>query len=88
MSGVEILATEEVAVAWESFNWNTFLAFVIGTVCLTLIFSIIVGLVERDIEIALVSFLVVTIAVSAIIGTTVGITTAEPTEIKLSIRLL
>ena len=25
MSGVEILATEEVAIAWESWNWEGFL---------------------------------------------------------------
>ena len=67
MTGVEILATEEVAIAWESWNWKGFLL----TVGLVFFVSIIAGVLSStsdDWELGVTIFLIVFIAGSALFG--------------------
>ena len=87
MSGVEILATEEVAVAWASWNWKGFLL----TVGLCLLVGIIAGIlagVSEDWELGVIIFLVVFIAGGALFGTMVGCSTGEPTEYETQYKVV
>ena len=79
MSGVEILATEEVAIAWESWSWEGFLS-TIGLVFLvTLIVSVLVGVLD-DWRLGATIFLIAFIAGGSLFGTLVGRTSGEPVE--------
>ena len=87
MSGVEILATEEVAIAWENWNWKGFLL----TVGLMLFVSIIAGMLtgaSDDWGLGVTVFLIVFIAGSAIFGTFVGCTTGKPTEYETQYKVV
>ena len=79
MSGVEILATEEVAIAWASWNWKGFLL-AVGLCLLVGIIAGILASISDDWELGVIIFLVVFIAGSALFGTLVGCTTDEPIE--------
>ena len=87
MEGIEILATEEVAIAWESFNWHNFWVAVIAGICFGLMFSIIAGLVENDNTLALVLFIIMSI-VSVFFGIAIGKNTGEPIEYKTQYQVL
>lgn len=72
MEGVRILASEEVAVAWETWNWEAFwiavgIFFVIG-----LVSGIIFGLQEQEFSAFLIMSLTMFIAGSAIFGLVAG----------------
>lgn len=86
MSGVEILATEEVAIAWESWNWKGFL-FTIGICFLVAIVAGILG-VSDDWKLGVTIFLVVFVAGSALFGTLIGCTTGEPTEYETQYKVV
>ena len=87
MSGVEILATEEVAIAWASWNWKGFLL----TVGLCFLVAIVAGVlagVSDDWELGVIIFLVVFIASGALFGTLVGFTTGEPIGYKTQYKVV
>lgn len=90
MEGVRILASEEVPIAWETWNWEAFwiavgLFFVIG-----LVSGIIFGLQEDEFIAGLILFLVMFFLGSLICGTIFGIgiqgnVTAYETQYKVII---
>ena len=87
MSGVEFLATEEVAVAWASWNWKGFLL----TVGLCLLVGIIAGILtgaSDGWELGVTIFLIVFIVGSALFGTMVGCSTGEPTEYETQYKVV
>ena len=87
MSGVEILATEEVAIAWASWNWKEFLL----TVGLCFFVAIIAGILagaSDDWELGVTIFLVVFVAGSALFGTLTGCTTGEPIEYETQYKVV
>lgn len=87
MSGVEILATEEVVVAWESWNWEGFLT----TVGICFLVAIVAGLltgVSDDWGLGITIFLIVFLAGGALFGTLVGRTTGEPTEYETQYKVI
>jgi hypothetical protein len=87
MSGVEILATEEVAVAWESWNWEGFLV-TVGICFLVAIVAGILAGVSDDWELGVIIFLIVFIAGSALFGTLIGCTTGEPIECEIQYKVV
>jgi hypothetical protein len=87
MSGVEILATEEVAIAWASWNWRGFLSTVGLVFFVTLIVSILAG-VSDDWRLGVTIFLIAFIAGSALFGTLVGRTSGEPTEYETRYKVV
>lgn len=87
MSGVEILATEEVAIAWASWNWKGFLL----TVGLCFFVAIIAGIltgISDDWGLGVTIFFVIFIAGSALFGTLVGRTTGEPIEYETQYKVV
>lgn len=87
MSGVEILATEEVVVAWESWNWEGFLT----TVGLCFLVAIIAGIlagVSDDWELGVTIFLIIFLAGGALFGTLVGCTTGDPIEYETQYKVV
>lgn len=87
MSGVEILATEEVAIAWESWNWEGFLLVVIIAFFVAVIAGVLAG-VSDDWKLGVAVFLIVFIAGGALFGTLVGRTTGEPTEYETQYKVI
>ena len=89
MEGVRILASEEVAVAWETWNWQAFwiavgLVFVIG-----LIAGIIFGLQEADFVAGLILFLAMFFAGSIIFGLFIGFGfKCEPTAYETHYKVI
>lgn len=88
MTGVEILATEEVAVAWASWNWNNFLiavglAFFVGAIV-----GVLSGIIEYDKFMGIAVFLSVFIIGGVLFGTIVGANTGEPTEYKTQYKVI
>ena len=87
MSGVEILATEEIAAAWGSFNWNNFwMVFAVG-ICLALFCGVMFGLNENNFVVACIMFTVIAIIVCGVFGPIIGKATAEPTEYKTQYKV-
>lgn len=87
MSGVEILATEEVAVAWANWNWKGFLV----TAGLCFLVGIIAGIltgVSDDWELGVIIFFVVFIIGSALFGTLAGCATGEPIEYETQYKVV
>ena len=87
MSGVEILATEKVAIAWANWNWKGFLL----TVGLVLFVGIIVGILvgaSDDWRLGVTIFLIVFITGSVSFGTLVGCTTGEPIEYETQYKVV
>lgn len=87
MSGVEILATEEVAIAWANWNWRGFLL----TVGLCFLVAIVVGILagaSDDWELGITIFLIVFIVGGALFGAFVGYATGEPTEYETQYKVV
>ena len=87
MNGVEILATEEVAVAWANWNWKGFLSTIVLVFVITAIFSIVAGIIDGA-NMGIVVFLASFIIGSALFGTLVGLTTGEPTEYETQYKVV
>ena len=79
MTGVEILATEEVAVAWASWNW---LAFFGGIVIVAGLFAIIGALVGsvNGVQDGWICFIAGSLIGGLILGVSMGTSLVEPTE--------
>ena len=87
MSGVEILATEEVAIAWAGWSWKGFLL----TVGLCFLVGIIAGIlagISDDWELGTIIFFVTFVVGSALFGTLVGCTAGEPIEYKTQYKVI
>lgn len=87
MIGVEILATEEVAIAWASWNWKGFLT----TVGICFLVAIVVGGLTgatEDWGLGITIFLIIFLAGGALFGTLVGRTTGEPTEYETQYKVV
>lgn len=87
MSGVEILATEEVVVAWESWNWEGFLL----TVGLGFLVAIVAGIltgVSDDWGLGVTVFLIIFLVGSALFGTLVGRATGDPIEYETQYKVI
>ena len=80
MNGVEILSSEEVAIAWETFNWSAFGAVVIVMFVIALVAGVAVGLKEQEWWAFWAMFIILFTVGSLIAGLTVGFNTGEPTE--------
>lgn len=87
MNGVEILAIEEVAVAWKNFNWTNFWIALIAFAAAALIISIFAWIYEEDFTAGLLVFVLSTVFFGGLISGTVGIVSAEPTEYKTQYKV-
>ena len=56
MTGVEILSTAEVAIAWSGFNWTVFLGVMTISFVLAVVFGTIAALTGKDIILGAVIF--------------------------------
>lgn len=87
MSGVEILTSNEVAVAYEKFNWSNFWI-AIGLIAgIAIVAGLIVGVVEYDCEIGVMLSVIVFIVFTVIIGIPVGGLTCEPTKYETQYKI-
>ena len=87
MIGVEILATEEVAITWASWNWEGFLT----TVGLCFLVAIAAGILTGatdDWGLGITIFLIIFLAGGALFGTLVGRTTGEPIEYETQYKVI
>jgi hypothetical protein len=87
MSGVEILATEEVAVAWASWNWKGFLL----TVWICFFVAVIAGILagaSDDWKLGVIIFFMVFIVGGMFFGTFVGCNSGEPTEYETRYKVV
>lgn len=80
IEGVEILAAEEVASAWEGWNWTSFWIVVGIAFIAAVITGLVSGLNDQSVGFGLVMFAVMLVFISAIFGVLVATTTGEPTE--------
>lgn len=87
MIGVEILAAEEVAIAWESWNWEGFLLVVGLCFLVAVIVGILAGVTE-DWGLGVMIFLMIFIAGGAFFGTLIGTTTGEPIEYETRYKVV
>lgn len=88
MSGVEILAFEEVACAWESWNWQSFWI----AVAIVFIISIIAGFIfacqEGSIGAGLLMFGCMLIGVGSLLGIIAGKKCVDPTEYETQYKVI
>ena len=87
LNGVEILTSNEVAIAWASWNWANFWLIVGIAFGIALLVGFIAGLSEMDIEFGLGIFLTIFVVGSGIIGIIVGATTGEPTAYETQYKV-
>lgn len=79
MEGIEILATEEVAVAWTSWNWLGFFGGVVIAVGVFALIGNLIGLTEGA-ENGWICFIAGSIIGGAILGISMGANLVEPIE--------
>ena len=79
MTGVEILATEEVVCAWASWNWLAFLGGVIIAMLVFLLVGILVGSIEGS-ETGWICFIAGSIIGGLVLGISMGTNLGEPIE--------
>ena len=87
MSGVEILASNEVAIAWASWNWTSFLVIVGIAFGVALFVGFVAGLAEMDISFGLFIFIMIFVIGSGLFGVCIGFTTGEPTEYETQYKV-
>lgn len=88
MSGVEILASNEVAIAWASWNWTNFWIVIGIAFGVALFVGFIAGLSEMDITFGLIIFLMIFIVGGGILGILVGTSTGEPIEYETQYKVI
>lgn len=86
MTGVEILATEEVAVAFEGWNWSSFWLCIAIAFFVAVIWGFIAGIGE-DCIIGIAVFSFVFLFGSCILAPIVGATTGESTEYETQYKI-
>ena len=72
MEGVRILASEEVAIAWETWNWGAFWAAVVLFFIIGLVAGITFGFQEQDFSAFLIMSITVFLAGSTLFGLVAG----------------
>ena len=87
MSGVEILAFEEVACAWESWNWQSFWIAVGIAFVISLIAGFIFACQEDSVGAGLLMFGTMFIIVGLILGTILAKGSAKPTEYETQYKV-
>ena len=87
MNGVEILASNEVAIAWASWNWEGFLIAIAIAFGVALVTGFIAGLSEMDRTLGLAIFLALFIVGGGLFGTFLGITTGKPIEYETQYKV-
>jgi hypothetical protein len=89
MEGVRILASEEVATAWETWNWEAFWIAIGISAVVALIAGIIFGLQESDFFAFLCMSLTMLIACSVILGLLTGFgIKGEATEYETQYKVI
>lgn len=87
MNGIEILTSNEVAVAYEKFNWSNFWI----TIAIVAFGALIAGLLARfdsqDGVIGVLAFSVVLIIGGLIFGPMIGCNTGEPIEYETQYKI-
>lgn len=87
MNGVEILTSNEVAVAYEKFNWSNF-GIAIGLIAaIAIVTGLIAGVLNYDCVIGTIVSIVVFIVFTGIIGMPVGGLTGEPIEYETQYKI-
>lgn len=87
MNGVEILTSNEVAVAYEKFNWSNFWIVIAIVAFGALIAGFTAGLDSHDGVIGVFIFTVTLIVGGLIFGSIVGGTTGEPIEYETQYKV-
>lgn len=89
MTGVEILATEEVAIEWANWNWGNFWTVVFVFFLMAMLGGVICGMKDNDLVFGIGVFLLILLPGSAAIGIPVGFSTGDPiayeTQYKVTI---
>lgn len=80
MNGIEILSSEEVAIAWESWNWTGFWVAVGIAFAAALVAGLVFYIQERDVLCACILFAVMLMFCTLVFGLIGGQTMKEPTE--------
>ena len=88
IEGIKILATEEIAIAWESFNWHNFWLTAIVSFCVAVVFGFFVSLTEKDFLFGFTVFLTISAIAAPLIGFAIGKNTGEPIEYKTQYQVL
>lgn len=87
MSGVEILTSNEVAVAYEKFNWSNF-GIAIGLIAaIAIVVGLIVEVYTYDCEISIMLSIAVFIVLTVLVGLPIGGTTGEPIEYETQYKV-
>lgn len=87
MAGVEVLASEEVAVAWASWNWTNFLLVVGLCFIAGAIFGVVGGLTDGQ-DVGIIVFLSVFIIGGLLFGTIVGANTGKPIKYETQYKVI
>ena len=87
MNGVEILTSNEVAVAYEKFNWSNFWIAIGLIAAIAIVAGIITGVCSYDCVIGIMVSIVVFIVFTVIIGMLVGGLTVEPIEYETQYKV-
>lgn len=85
MTGVEILATEEVATA-TTFNWSSFGWVILMAACIFIVFGIFVSVAEGDFSYLAILF-ASSIVFGLLMGTVVGFGDGVPTEYETQYKV-
>ena len=80
MTGVEILSTEEVAIAWGGFNWAFFFGIMVISFVIAVVFGTIAALTGKDIILGVLIFGVIFTIGTLLFGVVVGLAEAPETE--------
>ena len=80
MSGVEILAFEEVAIAWEAWSWSSFWIGVAAVFVISIVAGFIFACQENSIGAGLLMFGILFIVVGSVVGIILGKKCVDPTE--------
>lgn len=87
MSGIEILTSNEVVVAYEKFNWSNFWIAIAVFAFGALIVGLLVGFYNRDGVIGVLAFSVMLIMGGLTFGPLIGFKTGEPTKYETQYKI-
>lgn len=87
MSGIEILTSNKVAVAYEKFNWSNFWMTIAVVAFGALIVGLITGLDSGDGIIGVLAFILFLIIGGLIFGPIIGCNTGEPIEYETQYKI-
>lgn len=87
MNGIEILTSNEVAVAYEKFNWSNFWITIAIVAFGALIAGLLVGFDAGNAAAGVIAFLVVLIIGGAFLGPIIGYNSGEPIEYETQYKV-